>query len=478
MRIGQTSFISFVSKGLSSAAGFIATILFARLLGPEVLGKYYLLLSIVAWLSLLGSIGIGSAITKRVSEGTDIGEYKLAGGLTIAVIGVLIIVGLLLFQDLVTSSFEVDRIGFVIILLAVGLLGSYVDAMLNGAHKVHVAAVLKVARRIARTALQVGGVLLSFGLTALVMGYALGGLVLVIGGLYVLGGPYHLPQKKHFERLIDYAKYAWMGRLEGKTFQQADVIILGLFVPSSLVGVYGVTWNVANFLIIFSTSISGALFPELSKLSVDDRDQQVASLVQDALSYTGLVTIPGLVGGLLLSNRILRIFGDEFAQGAQVLGLLILSVLFYGYQKQFTNALGGIDQPKAAFKVNGILIASNVVLNAVLVYSIGMIGAALASATSSVLSLIGGYYILGRHIDFSVPVAEISRQIGATVAMGVLVTVLNGALARANEPLPNEIATTALIILGAATYFAVLVSISAQFRTVVLDNVPKVASLR
>jgi len=478
MRIGQTSFVSFVSKGLSSAAGFVATILFARLLGAEVLGKYYLLLSIVAWLSLLGSIGIGSAITKRVSEGTDIGEYKLAGGLTIAFIGGVIIVGLLVFQDVVTSSFEVDRIGFVIILLAVGLFGSYVDAMLNGAHMVHVAAVLKVARRIARTVLQVGGVLLSFGLTALVMGYALGGLVLVIAGLYVLGGPYHLPQRKHFERLVDYAKYAWMGRLEGQTFQQADVIILGLFVPSSLVGVYGITWNIANFLIIFSTSISGALFPELSKLSVDDRDQQVASLVEDALSYTGLVTIPGLVGGLLLSNRILRIYGDEFVQGAQVLGLLILSVLFYGYQKQFTNALGGIDRPKAAFKVNGILIASNVTLNAVLVYSIGMIGAALASALSSFLSLIGGYYILGRHLDFSAPVAEISRQIGATVAMGILVTVLNGVLARVNEPFPNEVATTALIILGAATYFTVLVSISPQFRTVVLDNVPQVASLR
>ncbi|AUG47078.1 polysaccharide biosynthesis protein [Haloarcula taiwanensis] len=478
MRIGQTSFISFVSKGLSSAAGFIATILFARLLGAEVLGRYYLLLSIVAWLSLLGSIGIGSAITKRVSEGTDIGEYKLAGGLTIAAIGGVIIVGLLLFQDVVTSSFDVDHIGFVIILLAVGLLGSYVDAMLNGAHMVHVAAVLKVARRIARTVLQVGGVLLSFGLTALVMGYALGGLVLVVAGLYVLGGPYNLPEKKHFERLVDYAKYAWMGRLEGKTFQQADVIILGLFVPSSLVGVYGITWNIANFLIIFSTSISGALFPELSKLSVDDRDQQVASLVEDALSYTGLVTIPGLVGGLLLSNRILRIYGDEFVQGAQVLGLLILSVLFYGYQKQFTNALGGIDQPKAAFKVNGILIASNVTLNAALVYTIGMTGAALASALSSLLSLIGGYLILGRHLDFSVPVTEILRQIGATVAMGILVTVLNGVLTRANEPFPNEVATTALIILGAATYFAVLVSISSQFRTVVLDNIPQVASLR
>ncbi|WP_424003990.1 polysaccharide biosynthesis C-terminal domain-containing protein [Haloarcula salina] len=472
MRIGQTSFVAFVSKALSSVAGFAATILFARLLGPTVLGRYYLLLSIVAWLSLAGSIGIGSAITKRMSEGDDVGEYKVAGGLVIGTIGAAIAVGLVVFQGPIEQYFDVDRIGFVVALLAVGLLGSYVDAMLNGSHLVHVDAMLKVARRVARTLLQVGGVFLSLGLTALVGGYAIGGLVLVIPGLYLVGGPYRLPQRRHFERLVEYAKYAWMGRLEGKTFQQADILVLGLFVPSALVGVYGITWNVANFLIIFSSSISSALFPELSKLSAEDRDRQVATLVEDALSYTGLVTIPGLVGGLLLAPRILRIFGEEFGRGAQVLGLLILSVLFYGYQTQFTNALGGIDRPRAAFKVNAILIVSNVTLNLVLVYFYGMIGAAVASASSTFLSVIGGYLVLRRHVSFDTPVVQIARQAGAALAMGALVAAANVALARMGNPLSNEVATTVLISLGAGTYFVVLLSVSPDLRSVVRDNAP------
>jgi len=474
MRIGQTSFISFVSKVLSSAAGFVATIFFARLLGAEVLGAYYLLLSIVGWLSLLGSIGFGSAITKRVSEGTDRGEYKLAGGIIIASIGATIVLSLVVFRGFIAQLFGIERIDFIILLLTVGLLGSYVDAMLRGIHLIHVSAILKIARRLARTILQVGGVLVGFGLTALVLGYAIGGLVLVIGGLYIVGGPYTVPQKRHVVQLVEYAKYAWMGRLEGKTFQQADILVLGLFVPSALVGVYGITWSIANFLIIFSSSISSTLFPELSKLSADDRDQQVASLVEDALAYAGLVTVPGLVGGLLLSERILQIYGGEFVRGSQVLGLLVLSVLFYGYQKQLTNALGGIDRPDEAFKVNAILIVLNVTLNLILVYYFGIIGAAVASVSSTFLSTIGGYRILNRHLDFKIPISQITRQIGSAIIMGGLVVLLDVGLKRAGEPITNEVATALLVTVGAAVYFGMLLSISPDFRTVVTDNIPHI----
>jgi len=476
MRIGQTSFVLFTSKVLSSAAGFVATIFFARLLGAEVLGSYYLFLSIVAWLSLAGSIGIGSAITKRVSEGSDRGEYKLAGGAIICSMGIAIIGGLLVFDDIVAAKFGIERIDLIVFLLAVGLLGSYVDAMLRGEHLVHVEAVLKVSRRVARTALQIGGVLVGFKLAALVGGYALGGLVLVVIGFYVVGGPYRLPDRHHFERLYEYARYAWIGQIEGKTFQQADIVILGLFTSSSLVGVYGITWNVANFLIIFSSSISGTLFPEFSKLSEKNRQEQVATLVEDSLTYAGLVTIPGLVGGLLLSDWILQMYGEEFVQGTKVLGLLILSVLFYGYQTQFANALGGIDLPKEAFKINAILIGTNLFLNVVLVYLYGIIGAAVASATSTLLGTIGGYFVTRRHISVSIPTEQIGRQILSALGMGVIVLLGEFLIGRYGTALPLELSVVLLIGLGAISYVLLLGLISPVFRSLVSDNVPMLVS--
>lgn len=472
MRVGQTTFVSFVSKTVTSAAGFVATILFARILGADILGEYYVLLSIVAWLSLFGSVGIGSALKKRLSEGEDIGEYKLAGAMIFASVGGLIVFGIIIFQDYVTRYFGIEQIDLVVLLVIIGLSGSYVEALLDGRHLVHVNAILKVIRRITRTGLQVAGVLLGFGLLALVLGYAFGGLVLVVGGLYIVGRPYRFPTRNHIEHLIDYAKYAWIGRLEGKTFKNADILVLGLFVPSSLVGVYGITWSIANFLIIFSTSISRSMFPELSMLSTRNQESQVSTLIEDALSYAGLFTIPGFIGGVLLSDRILQFYGEEFQAGTQILGLLILSVLLYGYQKQLTNTLGGIDHPEEAFKVNGSLIVSNISLNFILVYYFETVGAAFASVISVLVSLGIGYRLLNHYLEFRPPIGQIGRQLTAAISMGLLLIVLKPVAYDVTHSFSETVVTVGLIIVGACTYFAVLFMISPDIRSVVTENLP------
>lgn len=477
MRVGQTSVVTFASKLLSSAAGFAATIYFARILGADVLGSYYLLLSVVAWLALAGTMGFDNAITKRLSEGEASGAYKTAGAACLAALTALLAVALLVAQDPIERALDIGSVQFVVLLLVVGVAGNYADALLKGVHLVHVFSILKPIRRVIRTALQIGGVLLSFGLTALVYGYAVGGVVVVLIGLYVVGGPYRRPTRRHVERLVDYAKYAWLGRLKGKTFNQADILVLGLFVPTALVGVYGITWNLANFLILFSNAITNALFPELSKLSAADRFERVRSLVEDSLAYAGLFTIPGLVGGLLLGERLLRVYGPEFVRGRRVLWLLIAAVLVYGYQKQFVNVLGGIDRPDAAFRVNAVLVVSNVCLNLVLVYAFGMIGAAIATAASVALSAAVGYRFTRRHVAFSLPVRRVLTQAAAAVGMGAAVVAAEALLESAGLPLPNVVVVGLLVPGGATVYFALLWGLSSDFRLAVRRNLPRVGPL-
>jgi O-antigen/teichoic acid export membrane protein len=472
MRIGQTSFISFISKLFSSAAGFVATIYFANVLGAGVLGAYYLLLSIVAWLAIVGTLGIDNALIKRLSEGDDQGKYKLAGGLMIGSLTALVLVGLALTSGLVDRYFGIERVGFIALLLVVGVLGSYADAMVQGMHLVHVSALLQPARRIARTVLQVAGVLAGFELVALVYGYAAGGLVLVGVGLYVVGGPYRLPKRHHVEHLADYARYAWLGRLKGRTFNKADILILGLFVPGTIVGIYGITWNIANFLVIFSTAITKAVFPEVSKLSATDRDGEAASLIGDALGYAGLFTIPGLVGGVLLDDRILAIYGEEFVRGTEVLVILIFAVLLYGYQRQFTNALGGIDQPRAAFKTNGILIGSNIGLNLALVPYFGMVGAAIASVASVLFSMCVGYYLIERYVSVELPVRPVGQQTAAATGMCAFVLLADRVVSESPIAFPNTVVTITLVTAGATVYFGLLAAVSHDFRTTVAENVP------
>jgi len=122
MKLGQTSFIQFLSRMVASLLGFIATIYFARLLGAEPLGIYNLVLGIVSWLGIIGSIGLSGAIIKRVSEGKQREQYATAGILSIMALFAVLAIGIVLFRSHVDSYIGRPVTEYVVLILFVTLL--------------------------------------------------------------------------------------------------------------------------------------------------------------------------------------------------------------------------------------------------------------------------------------------------------------------------------------------------------------------
>jgi O-antigen/teichoic acid export membrane protein len=481
MKIGQTSFAVFVSKLVGSALGFVATLYFARELGASVLGSYALVLALVAWLKLGGRLGISSAMTKRMSEGEEPAAYATAAAVTVAGLGLVLTLLVFAFDNTVQSYVGVDVVAshvgvgvaaLVAILLLVGLFESFVGSALTGERKVHVAGALTPLGVGIRSIVQIGLVTAGFGLVGMLTGYAVGGLLVGAAGATALSVRPVRPQRRHFEQLYEYAKFSWLGSLKSRSFNDVDILLLGVFVQPSLVGVYSAAWSVANFLTLFDSAVSSTLFPELSRLDAEGENKSVAGLVEDSLTYGGLLLLPGFVGGGLLGDRLLRIYGPEFVEGVSVLWILILATLLYAYQKQFLNALNGIDRPDAAFRINAIFIATNVVLNVVLISTIGVVGAAVATALSAAVGLTAAFRNLRSAIEFSIPFGEIVRQVLAAVAMGVVVygtELLVEGVVGLNH---NFITVLVLVAVGAAAYFSTLFSLSSTFRATVRENNP------
>ncbi|WP_049985755.1 flippase [Halobellus rufus] len=472
MRIGQTSFVVFASKLLASALGFVATLYFARTLGAEVLGQYALVLALVAWLSLAGNLGVSAAITKRMSEGTEPDAYATAGAVVIAALGVFLAVATLLFDDAVNAYVGVPVAPFVVVLLIVGLLQSITSSTLNGERKVHVSGLLSPVGTGIRSFVQIGLVVAGFGLVGMLAGYAVATLLVALAGLAVVSARLTRPSREHFEKLYEYAKFSWLGGLKSRSFNDVDVLLLGVFVQSSLVGVYSAAWSIAQFLTLFDSAVSSTLFPELSRADAEGNRRVVAGLVEQSLTYGGLILIPGLFGSFLLAERILRIYGPEFVQGATVLWILVLATLVYGYQKQLLNALNGIDEPRTAFRINAAFIATNVALNVLLISALGVVGAATATALSAGVGTVLALSALRSEVDFAVPFGEILRQF-LSATMMALTVVGSETVIETVTTLNHNFATVVLLVtVGAATYFLTLLGISGTFRTTFRENSP------
>lgn len=480
MRIGQTSLIVFLSKVVGSALGFIATIYFARVLGAEILGIYAVIVALVAWMELAGRAGVGKAVVKRVSEGEDQGAYLAAGAMLIFGIGVIVCAAVFFGQQYVESyvgGFEehvqVSVVWFVMALFVMELVTTIVYSTLHGQNLVHIVGLLKPVSIGVRSTTQIGLILLfGLGLVGMLVGRVFGLLVVTcVGALFVSVRP-EIPSGYHFRKLFDYAKFSWLGSLKSRAFNDVDILILGWFVSSKLVGVYSVAWSLTKFLDLFGGAIGQAMFPEISNVSAQKDPEAASKFIKDSVAYAGFVTIPGLVGGGLLADRLFRIYGDEFVQGTKVLWLLLLSILLFSYMHQFLNALNAIDRPDYAFRVNAVFIVTNATLNLVLIWQLGWIGAAIASVMSSIVGLVLSYKLLVRLVNFELPLLEISKQVIAAVGMGAVVAGLRKAIEATGVIQHNFVILLGLVAIGATTYVALLITISPKFRGVVTRNAP------
>ena len=476
MRVGRTTAIHFLSKFGSSVIGFVAMIYFARALGSGELGIYFLVLSVVGWLRLGNNMGISLSLMKRLSENNDKNQH-LSAALSLIVVAFFIVsLGIYLAQDMVNSYLGGELYTYVILLLAADIAFMIVGSIMKGEHLVHAQALVSVSETILRVIFQVVAVIFGLGTIGLVFGKSAATAVISLVAIILLLGHYNrslylsVPSDAHYRSLINYAKFSWLGSMKGKIYQRMDIIVLGFFVPANLIGIYSICWNIASVLEIFSKSLSTTLFPEISHISSENGISEATSYLEDALTYAGLIIIPGFIGTIIIGGNILSIYGSEFKQGYTILIILSGSALIHSYHKQFMNTMDAVDRPDLTFRVNIFFSVTNVILNIILVYLYGWTGAAVATLLSITAAIFSSYWMLSGILNFVVPYGQIFRQILSSVVMGLTVFGQLNLLNWLGVDAHGFVLVILSVCFGVFVYFSCLAVISHEFRDLAVKN--------
>ena len=465
MRLAKTTIVHFISQSGKAAAGFIITLYLARTVGAGVLGEYFVVVALVTWFTVPGN-GISNAMTKRISEGEDKGEYLTSAFVMNAVVLVFISAILMVFQEQVESYIGAPVLYLLIYLLIAQSLFKHVNAGLNGQKMVAKAGIIQFFERILRGGTQIGLVYLGYELGGILAGHITSLLVLCLTGYLLYDISFSIPEKHHFRSLASYARYSWLGSMKSRTFGWMDTIILNFFVVSSVIGVYEIAWRLASFLVILSVSISTAIFPEISEVSSDNKYDEVHSILSDSLAFSGMFVIPGFVGALVLGPELLRIYGTEFTQGNVVLLVLIAARGIGAYEKALTQTINAINRPDIAFRINLILISTNLFFNVVLVYLFGWYGAAFATTASILITLLMAYRGISKTIGRpNIPSGEVSKQVLASIIMGGVIYILSGFGS-------SMLFTVALVGIGAVIYGVCLTALSKRFKDKIISLTP------
>jgi O-antigen/teichoic acid export membrane protein len=462
LSLGRETAFAMGAKFLLALVGFAGVVVFARVLGVDGVGKYYFLLA-MAKLTVQVPGGFSNAIKKRVSEvDVDPGEYFGFGVVTVVVYTVV-----LLGAAVVGHPFLRDQVGpFAFALGAVGIVGSLglfslSNRLYAGIGNPGASFWADSVRSVFTLAFQVAFLLMGMRVLGLMYGLVLATLVTTAGVVVAANVRPRFPTRDTAASVWEFARWSVPNSLTQNLYMRLDVLILGVVVGNSAVGLYEPALRLTVPAGFIAISISDSLTVKASGLT--SIDEGVGDDLMNSLSYTALFAIPIVFGALAMPEALMGIvFGPDYAAGATALVLLAVFQLFNTYRMPFDNVVDGMDRPDIRFRVSLFTLAINAPLAIFLGLEYGLLGVVVATivaeAARTVTYLVVAYRLFDRVM---LPRTLLEQFVSGLLMFGVVYAV-NDAIA-----IDGPFVLAAVVGVGGVVYFAALVALSSHFRLTV-----------
>jgi len=170
--------------------------------------------------------------------------------------------------------------------------------------------------------------------------------------------------------------------------QSTDVLFISAYDTFESVAYYSIAVKLATVTALALISVNIVIAPKIASIYNDKNFYQLKLILKKATRMNVVISLPIIIILLFFSEYVLSTFGSNYILAKNSLWILLIA--------QFFNSITG---PSALYlnmtgrqkKLNVILVISlliNVVLNIILVPDFGMLGAAISTTTSFVISKI------------------------------------------------------------------------------------------
>ncbi len=155
-----------------------------------------------------------------------------------------------------------------------------------------------------------------------------------------------------------------------------DVVIIGFLLGEREVGLYNAPYRICFLLLAIATVIQVSYLPAVTR-ALEYGKEQVERIVASSISLSSVLCFPIMVGGIILSEQILRtVFGAEYLEGAWAFRLLIISIGINFIYKSIHNILLVYNLLRTEMWITALAAGVNVILNIILIPRYGIVAAA------------------------------------------------------------------------------------------------------
>jgi O-antigen/teichoic acid export membrane protein len=438
---------------------FAFSVLIVRRLGANIYGQYSLVLAFGASFSIFSDLGLAPYTVRQVARWKDDPDgHQKTQALYADILIIRMVLSILTMATTVGIAAASGRPLIMIGAIALNSLGYLLyavqgssDAVLAGLERLDLSSGSKVLYQLVFVLL--GGVVLFLGLGyyGLIAANLSGILLMTVVTWRMLHSQnIHLGKwtpVNWIHLLRSSFPFGIIGLALGLSYKY-DSILLGIFRGDAETGYYNAAYNLVFSVLVISNVINTSIFPSLSRHVVSE-PQQLPRIVEKALGYLMLFSLPIAVGGSLLGDKlILFLYTANYAAAIPALQMIIWVVPFM-FASEFLGYVVLVSGRESRV-ARAVIISTglNVILNSLLVPKIGYLAAAVMTVLTEIV-------LVSQHVW---TLRKIMRTLNWTTILGKPALALVG-MAGVILLLKNSFHLLIVIGIAGLSYFGLLMAL-------------------
>jgi O-antigen/teichoic acid export membrane protein len=381
---------------------FVLFIVLSRAFGQEGVGQYAFAMGLTGFFAAAADFGLYNLTVKELSRHGGDRQRFLSSVLTLRLalsagaLGALLL--LLVFLPLPAEArLVVVVIGVqqVAAALATGLGAAFVarEAMA-------VAGLLEALARAAGALLGAALVLAGTEMVTALLALPAAAILQTIAAAVLIGRRYGLDRPSIapsdwlpvIQRALPYGLSELIRRLSIRL----DVVLLGFLIGTAAVGIYSAAYRVIFMLMFLPLFASIAVLPRVSRAYALHSRNELSILYTRSLRFAVLAGMPSVLGlWLIAPGLILGLFGPDFEESIWLLRLLAPLFLLECLRSLIAAFLTGCDLQAARTRSEWFAAGTSLVGNVVLISTLGMAGAAIATVAAELILVVVMAHRLG-----------------------------------------------------------------------------------
>lgn len=436
--LARNSIVGSIAAIATNLAGFLSTVIVARLVGVEGTGVVSFAAAIATIAIAVSDLGIQAALTRFVPEVEAAGDEERVRSLVWRLLSIFVAVNVVLFLGLVAiavysyaagngfaaitaENFRANPLFWLLSasFCLVQALAFFEAAYLKGRQRFTYLSLISLASMVAQlSAVFVGTWLLGAG----------GALLGAFAGPAYLASRIlmHRPGKLDVDddlrqRVMSFARYTLIAQVLATIMTtRLEVIFLDFFWGSTSVGLFTVSLTLANMACV-PMFLCTALLPHLASRKGSDHAGAVQRTYRYSLRMLALVVLPGCFGLAAIAPALLPVlYGSYFVDAVPSAMLLIAFSACITLSTVPTTFLQAFEEARLAMYISAFGAALTVVSGFTLIPLFGTIGGAIGRATMHAAFLTASLWALASRLHCRAPIGDLLRILLAAMACGAV----------------------------------------------------------